>query len=137
MKFLKILALSFLFSSSLYADNACWSYGNNMFYTHFWKNAIYPGWGSTLYPYYDDSPKVYDGAYATSLLCGEINVNYPGTWTSGSTPCFVKIAGTINQGISGTIDYTHFNTCPVDDYVPLLLAAICACALFRIYFPLR
>lgn len=132
MKFLTILALAFfLFLSPLFASNACWSYGNNMFYTHFWKNDTYPGWGSTVYQYYDDLPKVYDGAYKGSLLCGEINVNLPGTWTPNGTTCFIKIAGVINQGNAGTIDYTNFNECPIDDYVPLFLLLVSAYVLFR------
>jgi hypothetical protein len=102
-----------------------------MYYTHFWKNDTYPGWGSTLYPYYDDLPKVYDGAYKTSLECGEINVNESGMWTPDGTTCFIKISGTIYQGNAGTINFSNFRDCPIDDYVPFLLIGICICVVFR------
>ena len=131
MKFLKVLVLTSLFSSPLFASNACWSYGNNMYYTHFWKDDIYPGWGYTTYPYYDDQPKVYDGAYKTVLLCGEINVNESGMWTPSGTTCFIKINGTIQQGNAGTIDYSNFRECPIDDHVPFLLIGVCLFMLFR------
>lgn len=106
-----------------------------MFYTHYWKDDTYPGWGATEYHYYDDSAGIITGSYNTTPNCGEINPNNPGgiiVWSQGGGSCFISQHGNIVQGNLGTIDYSNYNQCnlPLDDSIYLLFGA----SLFAVCF---
>ncbi|MNK77271.1 hypothetical protein D3C87_968660 [compost metagenome] len=108
------------------SNYACWEYGANNFYTHYWKDDTYSNWGSTQYHYYDNASGVITGTYNNSPNCGEINPNNPGgviVWSQGGGSCFININGSIYQGNLGTIDYSNYNQCnvPLDESIVYLL----------------
>jgi len=113
-----------LFAGDPGPNYACWQYGNNNFYTHYWKDDTYSNWGST-YHYYDDASGVITGTYSNSPNCGEINPNNSSVWTQSGGSCFISINGNIYQGNLGIINYSNYNQCnlPLDDSISILCLA--------------
>lgn len=138
LKFFLFLQLSsFYLCQASYAGTACWTWDTNTFYTYQFKTATYPGWGDTLYPYFNDSPTVYQGTYSNTPSCGQIN---PGqsAWTSNNTTCFVQIGGTTRQGTLGTLNLSNssYTSCAPTTPVPLdsnLAFLIVAMGIFGTY----